>query len=342
MTSVIGGLDAKHYRRHALHDLARDWPETNCYVDLLIEVIASYGGDPVSGLGFTVLQDFEGDQFTFFKFPASTLETLYGLSVLELGIFDTVAQHLTIQVERGRLPLIEVDAFYLPDTAGLTYGREHSKTTIGVNCISIVDRHLSYFHNAGYFTLKGEDFDGLFPKLTLENAGIGSLLPYTEFVKFGALTRTVSTVDAAVTIMRAHLAGRPGANPISKYKLQIGQDIERLSISAPSAFHKYTFHNLRQLGANHELLSSHLSWLRQAGIGGLDRAIAASQDISTTAKALQFQLARCVMRRGKQTCDDALDRMANSYTLAIGDVLAAFDTPSDPVINPKVDACLPG
>ena len=39
MTPAIGGLDPATYRPHRLHDIERHWPETNCYVDLLIEVL---------------------------------------------------------------------------------------------------------------------------------------------------------------------------------------------------------------------------------------------------------------------------------------------------------------
>jgi len=67
MTSVFSGIDPETYRAHALHSSERAWPETNCYVDLWIEVLASSGVAPEAMLGFTLTQDFEGDQFTFFK-----------------------------------------------------------------------------------------------------------------------------------------------------------------------------------------------------------------------------------------------------------------------------------
>ena len=53
----------------------RIWPETNCYVDLWIEVLAAAGFTPEAMLGFTLTQDFEGDQFTFFKVPLEDLES---------------------------------------------------------------------------------------------------------------------------------------------------------------------------------------------------------------------------------------------------------------------------
>src|SRR5690606_25052355 len=118
MKGAIAGLDPASYRPHRLHDPGRRWPQTNCYVDLLIEVMHATGHDPAAALGFTVAQDFEGDQFTFFKFPAADLQLLAGLDIQELAVFDRLETHALVQIERGRLPLVEVDAFFLPDTKG--------------------------------------------------------------------------------------------------------------------------------------------------------------------------------------------------------------------------------
>ncbi len=99
MKAAIAGLDPAAYRPHRLHDAERRWPQTNCYVDLLIEVLHATGHDPVAALGFTVTQDFEGDQFTFFKFPTADLQRLAGLDIQELAIFDRLETHLLAQID---------------------------------------------------------------------------------------------------------------------------------------------------------------------------------------------------------------------------------------------------
>jgi hypothetical protein len=162
MQAVIAGLAPESYQPHALHDQSRDWPETNCFVDLWIEVLNARKLDPVAALGVCAAMDFEGDQFTFFKIPFADLQRLYGISVHELSIFDSVEAHVCEQLSRGRLPMVEVDAFHLPDTRGVSYGLEHSKTTIGIAALDPQTRQLAYFHNAGYFALDGADFDGIF------------------------------------------------------------------------------------------------------------------------------------------------------------------------------------
>ncbi len=133
MKAVLADLTAASHVRHALHDASVAWPETNCHTDLLIEVLHALGREPEAGLGMTLAQDFEGDQFTFFKIPNGDLDSLFGLDLQELSIYRPLVDHIEEQVARGRLVMVEVDAHFLPDTRGVTYRTDHSKTTIAVN-----------------------------------------------------------------------------------------------------------------------------------------------------------------------------------------------------------------
>ena len=161
--------------RHPLHQGDRVWLETNCYVDLWIELLHDFGFDPRAALGFTVMQAFEGDQFTFPKFSLDDIARLYGLQAQELAIYDTLERHVLEQTRRGHVVIVEVDAFYLPDTRATNYHQSHSKTTIGIKRVDTSARQLEYFHNAGYYTLGGDDYDGVF-SLAPELAGNPNLL----------------------------------------------------------------------------------------------------------------------------------------------------------------------
>ena len=66
-------LEPALYQRHRLHTQERSWAETNCYVDIWIELLHAWGFEPIAALPFTVAIDFEGDQWTFFKFPHADL-----------------------------------------------------------------------------------------------------------------------------------------------------------------------------------------------------------------------------------------------------------------------------
>ncbi|HMN45926.1 MAG TPA: DUF1839 family protein [Povalibacter sp.] len=319
MAICLRALDPAGYRAHALHDAARNWPETNCYVDLWIEILHVLGFDPYPALAFTVLQDFEGDQFTFFKFPPEDLAALYGLRVQELAIYDSVERHTLEQLQRGRLVLIEVDSYYLPDTRGTSYRTTHGKTTIGVNLLDPSGRRLHYFHNAGYFSLEGEDYDGVFRELPPQQ------FPYVEFVKIDPRATPASLLAQSLQLLRAHLQHRPAVNPLRQYRERFASHGTVLAERPLDYFHLYAFNVLRQLGANFELLSSYLDWLGAQGEPSLEAARRASLGIAVHAKTLQFQLARAVTRKRFDTFDTALRAMEPLYDTVIGELIARYD-----------------
>ncbi|MDX7953730.1 DUF1839 family protein [Lichenihabitans sp. Uapishka_5] len=305
--AVFPGLDPATHRCHALHGPERAWPDTNCYVDLLVEVLAARGFEPRAALGFTLAQDYEGDHFTFFKMPAADLVRLYGLEILELALYDDLEAHLATQVRRGRLPLVELDSFHLPDTRGVSYGRSHAKTTVGVNRIDPEARRLDYFHNAGLFRLEGDDYDAL---LKPYRPGDLPLLPYAEIIKFDVGPPAADPVATARVLLAEHLARRPRRNPFRAWADELGRDTEALARRPEAYFHAYAFNVLRQFGANFGCLQAHLAWLSEAGETGLAPAEAAADAIAQEAKLLQFQLARAAARNKVAEVGTAVERLA--------------------------------
>ncbi|MFC7395777.1 DUF1839 family protein [Chelatococcus sp. GCM10030263] len=312
MISAIPGLDPDRYARHRLHASERNWPETNCYSDLWIEVLHSRGLVPEASLGFTLTQDFEGDQFTFFKVPAEDLETFYGIRVQELSIFDRPLDHIEEQLRRERLVLIEVDGFHLPDTQGVSYRQTHAKTTIGVNAVDAAAKRLDYFHNAGFFRLEGVDFEALFGCAD-RPAQADCLPPYVEFVKFAEAAPCRDLAAKALINLRRHMARRPLANPVRAYGERLAEHADWLGARPPGFFHKYAFNTLRQLGANFELLGAHLTWLREQGETGFEGAALVAAEIARDAKMVQFLLARAVARRNFAALDAPLSGIADSW-----------------------------
>lgn len=308
LAGVIPNLDPAAYARSLLHDSARNWPETNCYVDLLIEVLSQRGHDPRAAMAFTVAQDYEGDQFTFFKIPAADLALLYGVEIQELAIFDRLEEHVRVQLDRGRLPMIEVDSFYLPDTRGITYRHSHSKTTIGVNVMDQAGRRLDYFHNGGYFRLEGDDFDALMRPAT--DNGL-PLFPYTEFLKFGPAPSAEDQKQISRMLLTQHLRRCPANNPFTAWGEVIDSEIAALMQRPPEWFHIYAFNTLRQAGANFELLATYLAWLDPS----LERARQAGEAIASGTKMMQFQFARASARGKVPDVSGAIRELAASYDI---------------------------
>jgi hypothetical protein len=261
-------------------------------------------------LAFTARLDFEGDQFTFFKPPLEDIEKLYGFVTHELSLYDNFLAHAVEQVLRGRMVMVETDAFFLPDTRGVSYRTEHSKTTIGVNRIDLTAKRIDYFHNEGFFRAEGEDFDGIFAF----GAGAGRLKlpPYAEIVKPDFPAVPLPEMKSATRALLAHHVGRrPHKNPVVAFAARLPEFVERTATREPEFFHKFAFNTLRQLGANFELLGSCLSWL-----GARDefaREIEACRVISAGAKSFQFLVARAMVRRKTVGLETPLATLAESY-----------------------------
>lgn len=293
MASVLGLAERGPYTSHALHSDDRTWPETNCYVDLWIEVLHAQGLEPTAGLAFTLELDFEGDQYTFFKFSLDEIRALFGIEVQELNVWRPLAAQAVEQVSLGRLFMPEVDSFYLPDTAGVTYQIAHGKSSIAIDAIDLERRELRYFHNRGYHMLSGADFAGVF-RLDEHAPAAGVLPPYAEIAKVDRAenVRPDELARRAVALTRTHLARRPAKNPIAQQRAQIARDLEWLKQEPLETFHLYAFATVRQAGACFALTASYLRWLEAHGELGLEPAATAFDTISTTAKTVQFKLAR--------------------------------------------------
>jgi hypothetical protein len=308
-SSVFPALRPEAYTPHALHSQERMWPETNCYVDLWVEVLSALGVAPEAMLGFTLSQDFEGDQFTFFKVPLEDLEALYGIRVTELAIFDRIERHVETQIRRGRLCLVELDSFYMPDTHGTAYRSEHGKTTVAINRLDVSGKRIEYFHNGGYFQLQGDDFDGLFQLHLAEDSP--PFLPYTEFAKFPAAPRDEGRVrDTSRRLLAAHFHRRPAGNPIRAFANVFPLQVEAVAERPFGFFHKYAFNTLRQFGANFELAAAYLTWLSASEFSTV---VEQANRISEVAKSVQFQLARAVTRKKYDPLQTALDPAADAW-----------------------------
>jgi hypothetical protein len=313
----ILGLSEAGRAPQVLHAADRIWLETNCYVDVWAELLPALGHPAEAALGFTVRQDFEGDHFTFFKFPLEDLQTLFGLSVQELAIYDTVESHTLGQLQRGRPVLIEVDSHWLPD-AGPAYRKTHVKTTVAAIALDRAGRRFGYFHNTGYHELSGEDYDGLFRKPLAPDY----LFPYVEFVKRdGAALTDEALRQCSIDLLRGHLRHRPKANPVAVWRAALPQHLETLAARDMEYFHLYAFNVMRQLGANFEMLGTYLDWLQEPALA---EPAAAARRIAEGAKSVQFNLARMANRRRFDAAKLVLEPIEADYDRIMTALVAQY------------------
>lgn len=312
------------HHSHPLHTEQAVWPQTNCHVDLWIELLHGWHFDPLAALSFTVTQDFEGDHFTYFKYPAHDLETLYGIVVQQLSVYDALEQHVATQTARGHVVLIEVDGYYLPDNRATSYRRHHVKTTIGIDVLMPEARAVGYYHHDSYHVARGDDYAGIFRLLPEQGADSHLLSPYAEVAqrRFPPLNGPM-LLRGSLALLRWHLSRRPRHNPVTAYRLVFPQHLDQLASRGEVAFHPYAFHVLRQLGANFELLGKYLRWLALQGQPLPNAVTGACQRLASEAMVMQFRLIRSILSRRPDHCQDCLEQMEACYEAAVP-ALAAY------------------
>jgi hypothetical protein len=285
----LPGLDPAEYVPHRLHGADQLFPETNCYVDVWIELLHAHGLEPTAMLAFCAAIDWEGDQWTFFKPPHSDLEALYGVEIEELSVYRPLADHVAVLLALGRTTIVEVDAFWLPDVAGRAYGITHEKTSIAPSSIDPVARRMRYFHNGGLFELEGDDFDEVLRTASAAQRPV--MLPgYAELVKLDRLRRhdERDLRRMATGLLARHVARLPEGNPVAAFAEQLGSDLTALQGDV-EAYHAYAFATLRQCGAAWSMLAEFLGW-----IGASDAAAAHAASLAGGSRVLLLKLARAV------------------------------------------------
>ena len=307
------------YASHSFHAADRAWPETNCYVDVWIELLHSLGLEVAPLFPFTLASDFEGDQWTFYKPSHRDLFDLYGIEVEEMTVWKELTSHCHEQVLRERIPMVEMDSFYLPDTRGRGYRDWHAKTTIGITQIDPTRETLVYFHNRGLFELEGADFRGLF---RIDPAPSPSdLPPYGEIVKLDRLRRPDRSDLSKLTVdlVRMYVGRRPTTNPIHRFAEVVDEHLSQLLDGRSDSYDDYAFATIRQCGSCFGFSADSLNWLAQED----ERWSGAAEPfarISSTASMLVMKMARIVHSGRLRSLQDSFAEMAEAWDEGMEDL----------------------
>jgi len=237
--------------------------------------------------------------------------------VQELTVWRPLLEHAAEHLGAGKLLSTEADAYWLPDTAGTDYRRQHSKTTIVLNDLDLDDQRLGYFHNAAYHTLAGDDFRGLF---RIDVVHDPAWLPlYAELIRCDRVLRRPQPELAAMAapLLRAHLAHRPATNPLRRFGVRLEHDLPQLQARGLAHYHAWAFATIRQCGAAFELAAAHLRW--QAQCGGTDTQPAAEsfEQIGQGCKALILKVARAVNTGRPFDTTPLIDAMADAWDVGM-------------------------
>lgn len=309
------------FRPHPMHATERIWSETNCYVDLWVELIHLLGADPRPAMASVLDAGFDGLQWSFVKPQSEDLRNLYGIHVDEMNVWKPFREHLIDNLTHGRLSTVEVDSHWLPDTAGTTYRSGHGKTTIVPLTIDPSLRTMIYLHNAGCYELSGEDFDG--------SLGVGPLAPllppYLEQIAVDVerLDAGPAVDDRDIRTITEHFARRPAGNPVADLGRRVVTDIEWVQSAGPDAFHLWSFGTFRQLGATAEIAADIAGYLVERGVGDAAAAVEPFLAVATAAKSGQFRMARAARGRAVDLTE-TVDAMTDGWAAAVDALDAAL------------------
>jgi hypothetical protein len=285
---TLTGHRPEGYARHALHASTRAYPESNCYTDVIIELLHTRGLEPLAMFGHLVRLDFEGDQWTFFKPPPDELERLYGVDIHEMQPYRPLPLQIAEQLGRDRTIIVELDSWFLPDTAATSYHADHVKSSVAAEAIDSTGEVFRYYHGPGLFELSGADYRGVF---LLDDRPAAMLPPYTELVRFDAGTALgeAQLRDAARELLAGHLTRRPRSNPFRTFGAHLEAQLSELLDGDLEDYHHYAFATVRMAGAGFEILGDHAAWLFGAEAAEVTEA---TTEIVEGCKALSFRMAR--------------------------------------------------
>lgn len=309
-----GHITPDAFRPHSMHATERIWSETNCYVDLWVELIHLLGADPRPAMASVLDARFDGLQWSFVKPQTEDLRDLYGIRVDEMNVWKPFHEHLIDNLTHGYLSTVEVDSHWLPDTAGTTYRAEHGKTTIVPLTIDPTRRTMIYLHNAGCYDLSGDDFDGC-----LGIDGHAPLLPpYLEQVAVDVdrLDAGPAAGDRDLKRIRDHFARRAPGNPVADLGRRVVTEVDWVRSAGPEAFHLWSFGTFRQVGATAEIAADIARYLVERGVGDAAGAIEPFIAVATAAKSGQFRMARAARGRAVDLTE-TVDAMADGWAAAV-------------------------
>lgn len=322
-TRHLSALEPDSFQPHRLHTDDPSWANTNCYSDVWIELLSALQLDPLPAMSYALSAQFCGDQWEFLKPRSADVEKLYGLRFGEYLLWKPVIEHLAAQFELGNFTIVEVDSYYLPDTAGTAYRAEHEKTSIIPLQVDVTQASMTYLHNSGLYRLHGEDFEA-----TIGAAARHGFVPspYVDLIDTAGFQRLdqAELLVAAEEVFASHLqriADSPQRHPMRHLVGYLESQFGPLAEQGLPYFHRLAFATTRQVGLTAMLAAEFCRWLSaaraeaatteasrpvsgpqpDAGNDPLLQAADAFSACSGSAKQLQFKLARIASGRNTNT-----------------------------------------
>ena len=121
-----------------------------------------------------------------------------------------------------------------------------------------------------------------------------------------------------------HVARRPATNPFRRYAERSAERPGLAGGGNAARFSRLRLRHVSTVGAAFELAATYLRWLERHGELELDAVAVDCDAIATTAKALQFKVARMVQTRRRFDAEPMVETMAAAWDNAMGALGARY------------------
>ena len=206
--------------------------------------------------------------------------------------YRPLPEQIAEQLARGRTMIVELDSWYLPDTAATSYRREHVKSSVVAEAIDPAGERLRYFHATGLHELQRRGLPRRLPPRPRVLRGRAAAVHRARALRRRAAPLTGDELrdGRARAAAPATSTGGPATNPFVRFGEQLERDLPRLLEGDAADYHAYAFATVRMAGAAFEVAGSHVDWL--LGERGRRGVRGAAQRIVEGCKVLSFRLAR--------------------------------------------------
>ena len=124
------------YQSHPLHADERAFAETNCYADIVIELLHARGDEPTRGARTRGSHRLRRRPVDVLQAAIrTTSRRCSGSTSTKCSRTGPLPEQIAEQIADGRTLIVELDSWYLPDTHATAYRREHVKSSAVMEAI---------------------------------------------------------------------------------------------------------------------------------------------------------------------------------------------------------------
>ena len=199
----------------------------------------------------------------FFKPPPEDLEALFGIDIHEMQPYRPLPRQIAEQIEAGRTLIVELDSWYLPDTAATSY-RTRARQDLGGRrgdrpappSASATSTTRACTSSRARTTGARSASAGRSPTTSSRPTRSSSASTAARACRASELRAAAASACCATISQR-----RPATNPFERFGAQLDARPAGAARRRCAQYHDYAFATVRMFGSAFEITASHVDWL---------------------------------------------------------------------------------